>query len=109
MNPVIRKISNFKSVGFRPGESLRLELEKLSEELSRPDRKVTISQILREGVTVFWPHIRAYMRAQAKRDSLPPEVVARLVVASIRAHQSGLHPSEIVQALSQALSKKQAR
>ncbi len=101
-----KKLSNYKSVGFRPGEQLRAELEKLSEELSSPASILTISEILREGVTVYWSHIRAYMRAKAGRGGLPADVVDRIVTAGIRAHQLGLDLNEIDQALGRALDLK---
>jgi len=104
--PMRPKLSNYKSVGFRPGEHLRAELEKLSVELSTPASILTISDILREGVTVYWSHIRAYMRAKAGHCDLPTDVVDRIVTAGIRAHQLGLDPTEIDQALGRALDQK---
>jgi hypothetical protein len=105
-NPIRKKLSNYKSVGFRPGEHLRAELEKLSEELSSPVSNFTISDILREGVSAFWTHIRAYMRAKAGNEVIPADVVDRIVAAGIRAHQLGLDPNEIDQALGRALDQK---
>ncbi len=104
--PRYEKLSCCKSVGFRPGEELRAELEKLSAELSCSGSILTISDILREGVSAYWVHIRAYMRAKARQRGIAIEVVDRIVAASIKAHQLGLDPQEIDRALDQALARK---
>lgn len=104
--PRYEKLSGCKSVGFRPGEELRAELEKLAAELSCSGSILTISDILREGVSAYWLHIRAYMRAKARNRGIPIDVVDRIVAASIRAHQDGLDPQEIDHALDLARARK---
>lgn len=109
MNSTANKLSNYKSVGFRPGKRLRAELERLAQELSTPDSSVTISDILRDGVNAYWSHIRAFMRAKARHKGIPDEVVNRIVASGIRAHLLGLNPRDIDHALGHALTQKTIR
>lgn len=105
-NPTVQKLSNSKSVGFRPGENLRIELEQLSAELCRRGSRITVSDILREGVTAYWIHIRAYMRARARAGNVPRKTAMRIIASALKAHQYGLEPGEITRALRQALEAK---
>ena len=104
-NPKTR-LSSAKSVGFRAGPGLRRELEHLAHRLSRPGATVTISDILREGVTAYWPQIRSYIRAQARTAKIEPRTYLSIVAAGTRAHRLGLSSREIKSALSQALAAK---
>jgi len=65
------KLSAPRSIGFRPGARLRAQIEMLSDELSRPGAKVTISAIVRDGMAAFWPQIRAHLRTRARRRAKP--------------------------------------
>ena len=65
------KLSAPRSIGFRPGVKLRTQIEMLSDELSCPGAKVTISAIVRDGMEAFWPKIRAYLRARARKRAKP--------------------------------------
>lgn len=100
------RLSSAKSVGFRAGPGLRRELEQLARRLSRPGATVTISDILREGVTAYWPQIRSYIRAQARSAQVDPRTYLSIVAAGTRAHRLGLSPREIKSALDQALAAK---
>ena len=100
------RVSSAKSVGFRAGPELREELESLAERLSRPGAQVTISDILRDGVTAFWPQIRTYIRAQSRSGVIQPRTFASIVSAGTKAHLHGLSPADIRGALSAALSAK---
>jgi len=100
------RLSSVKSVGFRAGPGLRRELESLARRLSRPGATVTISDILREGVTAYWPQIRSYIRAQARAAAIEPRTYLSIVAAGTRAHRLGLSPREIKAALEQAVSIK---
>jgi len=100
------RLSSAKSVGFRAGPELRSELEHSARLLSRPGAAVTISDILREGVTAFWPQIRIYLRAQARVGGITPRSLTAIRAASTRAHQNGLSLAEIKSALQQALTVK---
>lgn len=104
-NPKAR-LSSAKSVGFRAGPGLRRELEQLARLLSRPGTTVTISDILREGVTAYWPQIRSYIRAQSRTAMIEPRTYLSIVAAGTRAHRLGLSPREIKSALAQALAAK---
>lgn len=104
-NPKAR-LSSAKSVGFRAGPGLRRELEHLARRLSRPGATVTISDILREGVTAYWPQIRSYIRAQARTTMIEPRTYLSIVAAGTRAHRLGLSSREIKSALTQALAAK---
>jgi hypothetical protein len=101
-------LSSAKSVGFRPGLELRAELDKLAAELSRPGVEVTLSEIIRDGVTAFWPQIRAYIRAKTQTGGLDPALLDRIVAAGTRAHQLGLSAEDIETTLAQALAAKLA-
>lgn len=101
-------LSSAKSVGFRPGHELRAELDKLAAELSRPGVEVTLSEIIRDGVTAFWPQIRAYVRAKTQTGGLDPALLDRIVAAGTRAHQLGLSAEDIERTLEQALAAKLA-
>lgn len=100
------RVSSAKSVGFRAGPELRDELERLAGRLSRPGAQVTISDILRDGVTAFWPQIRTYIRAQSRTGVIRPRTFASIVSAGTKAHLRGLTPADIRSALSAALSAK---
>jgi hypothetical protein len=100
------RLSSAKSVGFRAGPGLRRELEQLARRLSRPGATVTISDILREGVTAYWPQIRSYIRAQARTTMIEPRTYLSIVAAGTRAHRLGLSSREIKSALTQALAAK---
>jgi hypothetical protein len=100
------RVSSAKSVGFRAGPELRDELERLAGRLSRPGAHVTISDILRDGVTAFWPQIRTYIRAQSRTGLIRPRTYASIVSAGTKAHLRGLTPADIRGALSAALSAK---
>jgi len=100
------RLSSAKSVGFRAGPGLRRELEQLARRLSRPGATVTISDILREGVTAYWPQIRSYIRAQARTTMIEPRTYYSIVAASTRAHRLGLSSREIRSVLTQAVAAK---
>lgn len=100
------RVSSAKSVGFRAGPELREELETLAVRLSRPGAHVTISDILRDGVTAFWPQIRTYIRAQSRTGVIRPRTFASIVSAGTKAHLNGLSPADIRVALAAALSPK---
>lgn len=100
------KVSASKSVVFRPGAQLRSDLDQLAAELSRPGADLTISDILRDGVTAFWPQIRSYIRTQAQIGAVNPIALDAIVAAGTRAHQLGLTPAEIEAALETALAAK---
>ena len=100
------RLSSAKSVGFRAGPGLRRELEDLARRLSRPGANVTISDILREGVTAYWPQIRTYIRAQARTAMIDPRTYNSIVAAGTRAHRLGLTAREIKAALTQAIAAK---
>jgi hypothetical protein len=110
MNNITRKakprVSSVKSVGFRAGPELRAELERLAGRLSRPGAQITISDILRDGVTAFWPQIRTYIRAQSRTGVIRPRTFASTVSAGTKAHLRGLTLADIRCALSAALSAK---
>lgn len=99
--------SRAKSVGFRAGSHLRQELESLSRELSTPAHPVTISDILRDGCTAYWPHIHAYMRARVRHRSITPRILAQLITAAVKAHRLGLKPADVERALNTALAARQ--
>lgn len=65
------KLSAPRSIGFRPGSKLRAQIEMLSDELSRPGAKVTISAIVRDGMEAFWPQIRTHLRTRARKRARP--------------------------------------
>lgn len=67
------KLSDGRSISFRPGAVLRSELEKLETETG-----IRISDQLRAGLTAFWPDISALIRATGARRVLPPEELADL-------------------------------
>jgi hypothetical protein len=100
------KLSSAKSVIFRPGPGLRVDIEALAAELSRDNAKVTISDILREGISVFWPQIRAFLRARSAIGTIPPEDLAKIVDAARSTVELGLTPEEAETALRNALKAK---
>jgi len=102
------RVSSAKSVGFRAGPELREELERLAGRLSRPGAQVTISDILRDGVSAFWPQIRTYIRAQSRSGLINPRTFASIVAAGTTAHRRGLTPADIRGALAAAVSAKTA-
>jgi len=108
-SPTVQKLSNSKSVGFRPGEELRIELEDLAAELCRIGSRITVSDILREGVTAYWVHIRAYMRTRARAGNVPRKTAMRIIASALKAHQRGLDASDITRALVQAIEAKARR
>ncbi len=60
-----------KLIGFWPEPTFRLEVDELAR-LSN----WTISDIMRAGVTAFWPDMRALVLAHADRRKLTPEALA---------------------------------
>lgn len=100
------RLSSAKSVGFRAGPGLRLELEQLARRLSQRGATVTISDILRMGVTAYWPQIRSYVRAQARTATIEPRTYLSIVAAGTRAHRLGLSPREIKTVLAAAIAAK---
>lgn len=106
MDHATDKLSAAKSIVFRAGITLREQLENLAKELSRPNSEVTISDILREGITVFWPQMRAYLRARNAIGSYSPDALARIVAAASKAGEFGLTPEEAIAALEEATTAK---
>ena len=92
-----------KLIGFWPEPSFRLEVDELAR-LSN----WTISDIMRAGVTAFWPDMRALVLAHADQKKLTPEALAetREMLALWRsARERGI---DLKSALSNALNEQLA-
>lgn len=81
------KLSMAKAVGFRPG-ALREKLDALSAATGRD-----ISDILRDGITAYWPEIEA-LNTTLGRSASPQEVtkVREWIDACTHAAKLGIDP-----------------
>lgn len=98
------KLSSAKSVGFRPG-ALRGQLEALLADLQKRDPNARLSDILRDGVTAFWPQIEAFIRARTE-SRVSPEQLTKIVLVSASALQNGMTVDELETAILDAIEEK---
>lgn len=102
------KFSHATTISFRPGSDLRDELERLALEIAPAGTDPNISEIVRAGLTNFWPQIRAWHKARHADSGLTSSEIDRSVAAITKAHELGLSVSEIEQAIADALTEKAA-
>jgi hypothetical protein len=102
--PTPRKSEN--PVNFRAG-ALRPEMLRLLHTLRERDPFFSLSDLLRESFTAFWPQISAYLiaRQQAKID---PKQLSRLTHSCARALERGVTVAEVDAQLCALLELKQA-
>lgn len=98
------KLSGSKSIGFRPG-ALRKQLDDLFEELAKQDAGLRLSDLVRDGLTAFWPQIEAYLRAR-QQTKVDPAILAKLTVITAKAMEHGVTEEELEVLLSGLLEQK---
>lgn len=98
------KFSSSKSIGFRPG-FLRADLDALLGELQIHDSGLNLSDLVRDGLTAFWPQIAAYLRAR-QQTKLDPQVLAQMTTICAKAIEMGLTPAQLEEQLAHLIEQK---
>jgi predicted DNA-binding protein len=86
------KLSSARSLNFRPGPAIRAAIDDLAAETGRNH-----SDIIRDGITAYWPEIEALNRNLA-RNAAPGEVnqLRAWVDSCAAAARQGLDPAAIL-------------
>lgn len=98
------KLSEVPTITFRPG-SLGAKLADLAEELSTESAPITVSDILRDGLTAFWPQIEAYLTAR-QQTQLDAGELAKLTSVCARVREHGISHEELERVLDDLLARK---
>jgi hypothetical protein len=103
-SPTHEKLSSTKSIGFRPG-ALRGKVDTLYTELLRHDSGLKLSDIIRDGVTAFWPQIEAYLRAR-QQTHIDPVALAQLTIVCAKAIEHGVTPAQLEEQLDTLIERR---
>jgi hypothetical protein len=106
-NPSPEKLSSSKSIGFRPGV-LRGQLDGLFSELAKNDTGLRLSDLVRDGLTAFWPQIEAYLRAR-QQTKLDPVELSKVTVVAAKALENGITAEELEGMISDLMEQKLVR
>ena len=98
------KLSSSKSIGFRPG-ALRGKLDTLYAELQKQDSGLKLSDVVRDGVTAFWPQIEAYLRAR-QQTNLDPVQLATLTIVCAKALEHGVTAEQLEEQLDLLIQRR---
>lgn len=103
------KLSNAKSLGFRPGTRLRGDIAEFLRELKKSGRKVGLSEFLRETLKHFWPQIRTWWMSDTLGVELTSEETSRVLGAIKAAQTYGLTVTELECLITEAVNQKAAK
>lgn len=95
------KISATEPIKFRPG-SLGHKIEALLTTLRRREPDIELSSVLRDGLEMFWPQIRAALLLR-QRSGLEEKKIVALTLICAKAVENGLTVERIEEILAEQL------
>jgi hypothetical protein len=95
------KISAYEPIKFRPGP-LGEKIEALLAELRKREPAIELSSVLRDGLEMFWPQIRAGLLLR-QRSGLEDKKVVSLTLICAKAIENGLSIEQIEEVLNERM------